>query len=192
MSKAKMTLSESDKKMSAEDAELERLEKLFTVLPPTFPLNFLRTGWKVGEASMRSTNDMKINATTSEVLSILRANRDKHAKIVEEAKEGYLKRAREVLEKELKKMQEATSPVPVTVFLNVPQDYTREYDVAIRMLELHTEPSVRLTSEQVQQLVMDDWGWKRHFLLHNSAYSETATRAVAADPGASEAPYQIG
>lgn len=38
MSKAKMTLSESDKKMSAEDAELERLEKLFTVLPPTFPL----------------------------------------------------------------------------------------------------------------------------------------------------------
>lgn len=141
---------------------------------------------------MRSTNDMKINATTSEVLSILRANRDKHAKIVEEAKEGYLKRAREVLERELKKMQEATSPVAVTVFLNAPQDYTREYDVAIRMLELHTEPSVQLTSEQVQQLVVDDWGWKRQFLLSNSAYSETATRAVAADPGAPEAPEMMG
>lgn len=38
MSKAKMLLSGSDEKMSAEDAELERLERLFTVLPATLPL----------------------------------------------------------------------------------------------------------------------------------------------------------
>lgn len=141
---------------------------------------------------MQATNNLTITAATLEVLGILRTNRAKHIKIVEEANEGYLKRVREVLERELKKMQEATSPVAVAVFLHAPQDYTREYDVAIRMLELHTEPSVQLTSEQVRQLVMDDWGWKRQFLLSNSAYSETATRAVAADPGAPEAPEMMG
>lgn len=119
-------------------------------------------------------NEMTIKANTADVLTALRKNRETHAQIVAEAKEGYLKKARETLERELERMKKATSPVALTVHLTLPQDYTKAYDIAIRMLELHTGTEIELTSGQVQHLIMDDWDWKQSFLVTNSAYSATA------------------
>jgi hypothetical protein len=44
-----------------------------------------------------------------------------------------------------------------------------------------TESHVELSEQEFGQYVMDDWAWKRQFLLSNSAYSATAANYVGAN-----------
>lgn len=127
---------------------------------------------------MHVLNSMKITAKTEEVLAALVKNREAHAKIVQEARVGYVKAAREALQKELTRLETAKGRVVVTFVLQPPQDHTKVYDTAIEMMKLHTEKTVVLDSTQVRTLMMDQWDWKRHFLLANSAYSGTAAETV--------------
>lgn len=59
-----------------------------------------------------------------------------------------------------------------------PQDQTRDYDRAIRMMEMSQDEVVELEEHDFAQYVLDDWSWKRQFLLSNSNYSATAARAI--------------
>ena len=122
---------------------------------------------------MHVLNSMKIVAKTKDVLAALVRNREKHRKIVAEARVGYAKKAREALLDQLNKLETGKTTV-VTFHLVAPQDHTKVYDTAIKMLHMHTGETVELTSDQVQTLVMDDWDWKGQFLLSNAAYSGTA------------------
>lgn len=120
---------------------------------------------------------MKITANKAEILARLKVNREKHSKIVAEAREGYVKDAKEALKRRLKQLNEGK--ITSLVFsLHVPEDHTKEYDLAIEMLELSQTPVVELTSDQVQCLVQDRWGWKRSFLCANSGYSVSARNEV--------------
>jgi len=119
---------------------------------------------------------MVITANRVEVLTALRANRESHAKIVAEARAGYLERATAALTARLEKLR-AGKLISTGMAINLPQDYTNVYDTAIKMLELHQGDTVVLNAQQVRNLVRDDWDWTSLFLTTNSAYSGTA-RAV--------------
>lgn len=122
---------------------------------------------------MHALRDMKIEANKIELLDKLRANRKEHAAIVAEAREGYVKKARAALEKRLGQLSEGQI-VSLSFRLDVPQDHTKVYDTAIRMLELHQDDTVRLTASQVRNLEMDEWDWTDSFLGTASAYSPMA------------------
>jgi hypothetical protein len=122
---------------------------------------------------MHVLNSMKISANTKEVLAALLKNRATHQKIVKEARAGYAIAAKNALLKELKKLEQGQNII-VTFQLAAPQDHTRVYDTAIAMMKLHTGKRVELDSQQVRTLMMDEWDWKHHFLMANSAYSSTA------------------
>jgi hypothetical protein len=122
---------------------------------------------------MHVLNTMKITANTKEVLDALRKNREKHRAIVDEARVGYAKKAREELINQLSKLEKGQISV-VTFQLVAPQDRTSVYDTAIRMMEMHTSLTVTLDSSQVRPLMMDEWDWKKGFLMANSNYSGTA------------------
>jgi hypothetical protein len=126
---------------------------------------------------MHVLNEMKITAKTDEVLAALTKNRELHKKIVLEARAGYAKAAREALLGQLALLEKGRDVI-VTFQLQAPQDHTNVYDTAIEMMKLHTEATVILNSTQVRTLMMDQWDWKRHFLLANSAYSGTAAGEV--------------
>lgn len=132
---------------------------------------------------MHVLNSMKISAKTLDVLSALVKNREKHQKIVAEARVGYAKAAREALLEQLKKLETGKTSV-IAFHLAAPQDHTKVYDTAIEMMRLHTEETVPLDSGQVRTLMMDEWDWKSHFLMANSAYSGTA--AAEYNPGGNE------
>lgn len=131
---------------------------------------------------MHVLNSMKINADTKTVLSALVKNRAKHQKIVAEARVGYAKKAREALLDQLKKLESGKTSV-VTFHLASPQDHTKVYDTAIEMMKMHTEKKVVLDASQVRTLMMDEWDWKAHFLLANSAYSGTALAEYGSGSG---------
>ena len=55
-----------------------------------------------------------------------------------------------------------------------PQDHSQVYRTAIKMMELHIEDTIDLNSDQVQNLINDDWHWTEQFLMQNAFYSKTA------------------
>ncbi len=121
---------------------------------------------------------MKVTVNTAEALETLNKNKETHGKIVGEAREGYLKDAMRALEAKMDNLKSG-KVVELTFRLTPPQDYTKVYEVAITMLEMHTEDTIVLDGTQVKHMIMDDWDWMDHFLDSNMRYSATAT-AVAA------------
>lgn len=120
-------------------------------------------------------NNMTIVAKKTEVLDALRKNREEHQQIVKEAREGYVAKARVALSAKLDEL--ASGKLAALQFgLSVPQDYTKDYDTAIRMLELHTEDHVKLEEQMVRCFVLNQWDWMDSFLFSNSAYSATAMK----------------
>jgi Asp-tRNA(Asn)/Glu-tRNA(Gln) amidotransferase A subunit family amidase len=118
-----------------------------------------------------------VKVKKSEALEILKKNREDHRKIFLEALEGYKKQAVELLEKHIKGIK-AGRVASVRVQIPEPQDYTREYDRAIKMLEMSVDDIVELDEDTFAQFVMDDWDWKRQFLSSNAPYSASATAAA--------------
>lgn len=122
----------------------------------------------------------KIQANKNEVLVALRENRDRHKKIVTEAKEGFIKEAEKLLSKKLAQAKEGKIR-HLSVKLTAPVDYSHEYDTAIRMLELSTESQIEMTTQMVQCYIEDRWEWVNTFTSINSSYSGTA-RAMLKEP----------
>lgn len=123
--------------------------------------------------------NMTVICNKNEVLSALRTNRDKHQKIVQEARHGYIDKAKKALKKKLE-ILEAGKISTLQFSLSPPQDMTEAYDTAIQMLELHREVNVTLSAQEVRQFVQDEWDWASSFLFANSAYSTSAALAVEA------------
>lgn len=120
-------------------------------------------------------NQMEVTVKRVNLLEKLRANREQHRKIFEEALEGYKVKVIEVLEQRLEEAK-AGKRYNACINLTQPVDQTREYDRAIAMFDMSVDDEVTLSERQFQCLVLDDWDWKRNFIFSNAAYSEIATR----------------
>ncbi len=123
---------------------------------------------------MNVLDKMVITAIKNDVLETLRKNLGTHTAIVKEARVGYMTAARKMLEKKLKELETAGKPIAMYLHLDLPQDHSKVYETAIKMLEMHQGDTIELDAGQVRNLVMDDWDWKGQFLGTNSAYSATA------------------
>jgi hypothetical protein len=121
---------------------------------------------------MHAIQSMTVKVNTAEVLLKVRENYETHKKIVAEAKEGYKKEVEKKLKKSLKEVR--SGKIVGTIHLTAPVDYSKVYETTIRMLELHTESAIELDSQQVRNLVMDEWDWKTSFIGSNALYSDTA------------------
>jgi hypothetical protein len=124
---------------------------------------------------------MTIVAKKADVLERLHKNREKHTQIVKEARVGYVEKATEKLKEKLALLSDGKI-VQLDFSLRVPLDYTNSYDLAIEMMEWHQDDSIRLTGEQVRNLLRDEWDWTQQFYLSNSRYSSTAAVAASAYP----------
>jgi hypothetical protein len=108
-----------------------------------------------------------------EALSKLRSNRDQHKQIVEEARGGYVEQARKLLGEKLNEL-ESGKITALRFDLQPPEDHSDDYELAITMLELHSEPTIEMTATDVRTLMMDEWDWLHRFLLTNARYANSA------------------
>jgi hypothetical protein len=115
-------------------------------------------------------NAIKMNRL--ELLRIVRANKEKHiAEFIEavadykvlvlQIAQGNLKMAKTASLDDFKKMK----PVPAA-----PNSYENDYARAIRMLELSVDDVIEVEEDVFNQLVLDEWSWKRSFTLSNTTY----------------------
>ena len=120
-----------------------------------------------GRNAMRS---VKINKT--ELLDIVITNKVKHVKEFNEAVEDYKTAAIKVAEEHIKlaKTGDLEQIALIKAMPQKPASYVKEYDRAIRMLELSVEDIIELESDVFNQLVLDEWSWKNMFVASNSMY----------------------
>ena len=128
-----------------------------------------------------SSLNMTVVCKTKEILDILFKNRETHSKLVAEARQGYVKKAKESLKHRLDQLAEGKI-VSLQFNITVPQDYTSVYDTAIQMLKLHQNDTIQLPAKEVRQLVQDEWDWMSHFITSNSGYS-ASTAKLAEEKG---------
>lgn len=118
---------------------------------------------------------MKIIANKEEVLATIRKNAEQHKKIFEEATEGYLKKIKKEL---LKHLERAENKEVYNIFIRhtPPENHLKQYERAVKMLEMHNGETIELGDEQVETLILDNWKWKNHFMDIAATYSDTAQK----------------
>lgn len=125
--------------------------------------------------------EFEVTVDKSKALSKVRENRIQHARLVEEARAGYREKAKIALKEKLAQLL-AGKTVSLSFHLPQPQAFTREYDMAIAMLEAHEEAVVVLKPDEFRRLMMDEWDWMSSFTAINAAYSD-GTRAWGLEKG---------
>lgn len=111
------------------------------------------------------------------LLEALQENRANHKAIFDEAMDGYAKEAEAQLQRHLDEVRAGKVKV-ISVHLPMPEEHTKDYDRAIKMVEMSVSNQITLTENDFAMYVMDDWAWKRQFLASNSTYSGTARASL--------------
>lgn len=116
-----------------------------------------------------------VEVKVDELKAQLEANRGAHRGLYEKAWAAYEKRVLKET-KRLLKYLESNGPkdhtrVLVLSRLPRPEDHTKDYDVAIAMLEEEVRETLTLTQQEFSQFWMDDWGWKSGFVGTNAFYA---------------------
>ena len=107
---------------------------------------------------------------------IVKANKEKHRELFEEAYEEYGKQ----VVANLKALLDATkrkAPQEVSLTFNLvkPKDHTADYERVLQMLDLEVNESVVLQQHEFTELVQDDWGWKGQFA---AAYTSNTGKVI--------------
>lgn len=63
--------------------------------------------------------------------------------------------------------------VDTSLGLVYPQDHSRDYDKAIRMMQSSIYGEVQLSADEYDAYVLNNWEWKNNFFASNSAYLNT-------------------
>jgi D-mannonate dehydratase len=113
---------------------------------------------------------VKIKRT--ELLKILRKNREKHIEEYKESVQDYKKAVIKIAEYnlELTKTGKIEEIVKFKHLPSAPKSYENEYDRAIRMLELSVDTVIELQRDVFNQLVLDEWQWKNTFTTTSAIY----------------------
>ena len=113
---------------------------------------------------------VKINK--KDLLKIVRENREKHIKEYEESVIDYKTAAVKVAAEhvELAATGELSKIAKIKAMPTAPVSYEKEYDRAIRMLELSVEKEIEVEDDVFNQLVLDEWHWKNQFIASASLY----------------------
>ena len=142
-------------------------------------------GWKMRKVTVKKT----------ELLEKVTVNYKQHVKDYEEAFEGYKTEADQLMKNKFKAISEAFSqlsdkvknskvatdkPVPLYVPANLlqfaelrpPVSHAKDYEQIIQMLQMSTDETITLESDEFACYVMDDWEWKQDFLNVTSQYKK--------------------
>lgn len=119
---------------------------------------------------MSDMREMKMRRT--DLTDVLKKNRSEHRVIFEKAVEGFVVQAQKELATLAERALKGWGHIQLAVRLPIPQDYTAEYDKAIKMLEMCIDDEIVITSDDFDRLVMDNWGWKKSFTDTVSNYTQ--------------------
>lgn len=117
---------------------------------------------------------LQITVARTELLAALKSNREKHVAEYKEAESAFREAA-------IAKLKESMAAIEVhgedprkhmMLNLDIPQSHQRDYDIAIRMLEMSRDETIIIDETKYLQYVEDDWGWKASFTATTMSYKK--------------------
>lgn len=124
-----------------------------------------------------------VTVDRAKLLDTIKSNRTRHGLAAVKAREEYREALKLALEAKLAALAAGKTPKPM-IKLQPPDDHMKDYDRAVRMLEMSVDPVIDIDGEAFARLVDDDWEWKQSWLFKNSSYSSTI--AAFASGGATD------
>lgn len=125
----------------------------------------------------------KLKFKRSKLLESVRDNRDKHQREYKEAVDGYrdevieqLKKKINLYQTELARWKSAETVIEIDPYVSLglrkPEQYLKDYDRVIKMLDMSHEDEIELNHQEFAQYVMDDWAWKEQFSTTTALYNK--------------------
>lgn len=113
-----------------------------------------------------------VKLNKKDLLKIVIENKGKHVAAYNESVEDYKTAAVKLASEhvELAKTGELNKIARIKAMPAAPVSYEKEYDRAIRMLELSVEKEIEVEEDVFNQLVLDEWHWKNQFIASASLY----------------------
>jgi hypothetical protein len=112
-----------------------------------------------------------ITVNKAEVLETLKTNKIEHAKAHAKALEGWKEQIVEAIKAQLTNVTENGKFDNRAIYeCTRPADHTKDYDVAIGMLEMDVTKEIQLTEVEYRTLVRDEWDWTENWHMSNSKY----------------------
>lgn len=108
----------------------------------------------------------------NELLAIVRENKEKHVATFNEAVTDYKVAVEKLCKKnyELSQTGDLSQIEQIRPMPSLPVSYEDNYSRAIRMLELSVDSVIELEDQIFNQLVLDEWSWKRGFSASAALY----------------------
>jgi len=113
---------------------------------------------------------MQTNVERTELLAILEKNREKHHDLYLVAMEQWRDQVVEELSQFTDRLMKGDK-VLIRSRLPVPEDHTDDYDTAIQMLKLSVDDTIELSEHDIEEYVMDRWGWYASFAANTLRYT---------------------
>lgn len=157
----------------------------------------------MAQMARAALEERKVTVDRLKLIETLKENRSKHVQKFQEAVEGYVSTARELLQKSFdeaiadatKRFDDIKSKLTrfdperpekmpstwsvmggVVLSVPVPANHSEMYRTAIEMMEWDTRKEVELTYAEFQCFVQDEWEWKSEFEAITARYSNTNNR----------------
>lgn len=127
--------------------------------------------------SAYSIRNFQTRMGRNRLIDILTTNREKHAKILAEAKGAFREKALAVLTDAVDSVSKGWVG-HLNLPIVVPKSFIKEYDTIIDMLKASPDEFVSLTTEEYTSMVKDQWQWSREFLVSNAEYSSAAKHTL--------------
>lgn len=126
------------------------------------------------EGTLRGISTVRVNKDV--LLDRVKANRDEHRTIFEEALEGWKKKVIEQLEIRYNEALKGKK-FDIAIHLPRPEDHTDQYDTVIELLEFSLDEELELTQAEFANYALDKWQWQAAFLATSSSYGSVTASA---------------
>lgn len=126
-----------------------------------------------------------IRVSKQELLTIVKQNREKHKAEYLESIKAYRVKAADLLNQELEKIVNGEK-FQIRFDLVKPESHEKEYDLAIKMLEMSVDNVIEISEQEFNELINDEWNWKYSFktsYLSNSTYIGVNTYGTSGTSG---------
>ena len=117
----------------------------------------------------------KITVDKNELLETVKKNRTLHETDYKEARQGFEKQFLEEAENLVARIKEGKFDKAAIPFAP-PKNYLKDYDRAIRMMEMSKADEIVISEHQFSQLVLDEWEWKTDFTMNAANYKASLSR----------------
>ena len=106
------------------------------------------------------------------LLAIVRENKEKHVAEYNESVTDFKDLAIRIATKnlEIANTGDLDKISRIKTIPQAPTSHEKEYERAIRMLELSVEKEIEVEEDIFNQLVLDEWAWKHQFVASASLY----------------------